>query len=173
MVERSSTSKFGPNDTMVSYSGPLRRAPSSNVTTRPHAITHAWQALVPLYGQDYRDEPAYWQEIASRLPADGKIIALTQDYGYRLMYYGWRKVTLWPNRGEIRLSNLRGSSKEFDEFFAKRTQDKSYFLITAFKQFEDQPVLQQTLNERYPVLAQAQGYVIYDLTNPLPAPAAP
>jgi hypothetical protein len=133
----------------------------------------SWQALVPLYGQDYRDEPAYWQEIASRLPADGKIIALTQDYGYRLMYYGWRKVTLWPNRGEIRLSNLRGSSKEFDEFFAKRTQDKSYFLITAFKQFEDQPVLQQTLNERFPVLAQAQGYLIYDLTNPLPAPAAP
>jgi 4-amino-4-deoxy-L-arabinose transferase-like glycosyltransferase len=133
----------------------------------------SWQALIPLYAQDYRDEPAYWQEIASHLPADGKIIALTQDYGYRLMYYGWRKVTLWPNRGEIRLNDLRGSSKEFDEFFAKRTGDKSYFLITAFRQYEDQPVLQQTLSERYPVLASTPGYVIFDLTNPLQAEPAP
>jgi hypothetical protein len=133
----------------------------------------SWQALIPLYSQDYRDEPAYWQEIASHLPADGKIIALTQDYGYRLMYYGWRKVTLWPNRGEIRLNNLRGSSKEFDEFFAKRTQDKSYFLITAFRQYEDQPVLQQTLSEQYPILAQTPGYIIFDLTRPLQAESAP
>jgi 4-amino-4-deoxy-L-arabinose transferase-like glycosyltransferase len=133
----------------------------------------SWQALIPLYSQDYRDEPAYWQEIASHLPADGKIIALTQDYGYRLMYYGWRKVTLWPNRGEIRLNNLRGSSKEFDQFFAKRTQDKSYFLITAFRQYEDQPALQQTLSQRYPILVQTPGYIIFDLTRPLQAGAAP
>jgi hypothetical protein len=133
----------------------------------------SWQALIPLYAQDYRDEPAYWQEIASHLPADGKIIALTQDYGYRLMYYGWRKVSLWPNRGEIRLNDLRGSSKEFEEFFAKRTQDKSYFLITAFRQYEDQPVLQQTLRERYPVLAQTPGYIIFDLTSPLQPESLP
>jgi hypothetical protein len=130
----------------------------------------SWQSLIPLYGQDYRNEPAHWQEIASQLPADGKIIALTQDYGYRLMYYGWRKVTLWPNRGEIRLNNLRGSSKEFDDFFAKRTQDKSYFLITAFRQYEDQPALVQKLTEHYPVLAQTPGYIIFDLTNPIQPP---
>ncbi|OGO38377.1 MAG: hypothetical protein A2W35_03985 [Chloroflexi bacterium RBG_16_57_11] len=127
----------------------------------------SWRSLIPLYSQDYRGEPAYWQEIASRLPADGKIIALTQDYGYRLMFYGGRKVTLWPNRGEIRLSDLRGSSKEFDEFFAKRTQDKSYFLVTAFRQYEDQPALGQMLAEHYPVLAQTPGYIIFDLTDPL------
>ncbi len=131
----------------------------------------SWQSLIPLYSRDYRSEPAYWQEIASRLPADGKIIALTQDYGYRLMYYGWRKVALWPNRGEIRLTNLRGSSKEFDEFFAKRIQDKSYFLITAFKQYEDQPALQQMLTQHYLILAQTPGYIIFDLTRPLEEPA--
>jgi hypothetical protein len=92
-----------------------------------------------LASEDNRKEPAYWQEIASYLPTDGKIIALTQDYGYRLMYYGWRKVTLWPNRGERSLSALRGRSKEFDEYFSKRVEDKSYFLITAFGQFNDQP----------------------------------
>ena len=123
----------------------------------------SWQALIPLYSADYRGEPAYWQSIAQQIPADGKVIALTQDYGYRLMYYGWRKVSLWPNRGEIKLSILRGSPKEFEDFFNKRTDGKDYFLITAFRQFEDQPELQQMLAAHYPLLAEGSGYRIYDL----------
>ncbi|MBN2549642.1 MAG: glycosyltransferase family 39 protein [Anaerolineales bacterium] len=126
----------------------------------------SWQAMVPLYGQDYRSEPVYWQEVASHLPADGKIMALTQDYGYRLMYYGWRKVTLWPNRGEQNLSKLRGSEKEFEAYFAKHTAGYAYFLITAFKQFEDQPELKQYLTDHYDIAAQAQGYLIFDLRAP-------
>ncbi len=126
----------------------------------------SWQALIPLYSKDYRSEPNYWQEIASYLPQDGKIIALTQDYGYRLMYYGWRKVTLWPDRGEIRLSGLRGSDKDFQDYFVKRINGKSYFLITAFNQFEDQPALKQVLNDEFPILAQGKGYLIFDLQNP-------
>lgn len=131
-------------------------------------LTYAsWQALIPLYGRDYRNERSYWQEIASYLPADGKIIALTQDYGYRLMYYGWRKVVLWPNRGEIKLSVLRGSGKEFLDFFARRIEGKSYFLITAFGQFADQPELGKILNENFPVTAEGRGYIIFDLLHPL------
>jgi hypothetical protein len=129
-------------------------------------VFSTWQALIPLYSQDFRNEPAYWQEIASHLPGDGKIIALTQDYGYRLMYYGWRKVVLWPNRGEIKLSILRGSNKEFEEFFKKRIEGKSYFLITAFGQYEDQPALQLMLADNFPVTAQGSGYTIYDLQHP-------
>jgi hypothetical protein len=117
--------------------------------------------------EDHRVEPAYWQEIASYLPVDGKIIALTQDYGYRLMYYGWRKVTLWPNRGELNVARLRGSEKEFEEYFNKRIEDKSYFLITAFNQFRDQPDLQEYLEWHYPVVAEGVGYLIYDIANPL------
>jgi hypothetical protein len=126
----------------------------------------SWQALIPLYSRDYRNEPAYWQEIASYLPEDGKIIALTQDYGYRLMYYGWRKVVLWPNRGEIKLNVLRGSEKEFREYFVKRIDGKSYFLITAFGQLEDQPALKETLYENFPIQAQGDGYLIFDLLHP-------
>jgi len=127
---------------------------------------YCWQALIPLYSQDYRNEPAYWQEIASHLPTDGKVIALTQDYGYRLMYYGWRKVSLWPNRGEINLSNLRDSSKDFQEYFAKRTNGKSYFLVTAFRQFEDQPILKQTLFHEFSISAEGPGYILFNLTKP-------
>jgi hypothetical protein len=128
----------------------------------------AWQSVAEFKREDFRGEPAYWQQVASYLPTDGKIIALTQDYGYRLMYYGWRKVTLWPSRGERSLSVLRGSNKEFDGYFVKRIAGKDYFLITAFGQFNDQPDLMQTLQEHYPVAAQGDGYLIYDLAHPLP-----
>jgi hypothetical protein len=127
----------------------------------------AWESVVAFSRDDFRGEPAYWQEIASHLPTDGKIIALTQDYGYRLMYYGWRKVTLWPTRGERTLSSLRGSGKEFEAYFAKRIEGKDYFLITSFNQLDDQPDLEQTLRQRYPLIAQGNGYLIYDLAHPL------
>lgn len=127
----------------------------------------AWLSIAEQNRENFRNEPAYWQEIASYLPTDGKILALTQDYGYRLLYYGWRKVVLWPNRGERKLSELRGISKEFEEYFAKRVEGKSYFLVTAFGQFNDQPDLKQILNDRYPLIAQGDGYLIYDLEHPL------
>ena len=123
----------------------------------------SWESIFPQYAEDYRDEPIFWQEIASQLPPDGKIIALTQDYGYRLMYYGWRKVSLWPNRGEFKLMELRGNEKEFEEFFTKKTAGKSYFLITSFNQFTNQPILEEYLNQHFPVLAENSGYLIYDL----------
>lgn len=126
----------------------------------------SWVAITAQSREDYRIQPAYWQEIAAKLPTDGKILALTQDYGYRLMYYGWRKVTLWPTRGEKNLAALRGKSKEFNDFFAKRTEDKSYFLITAFGQFKDQPDLRQTLYDGYPLIAEGDGYLIFDLATP-------
>lgn len=127
----------------------------------------AWLAILPQHSDDYRNEPKYWQEIGELLPSDGKIIGLTQDYGYRLMYYGWRKVTLWPPTGESNLAKLRGKEKEFDEFFNKKIDGKKYFLITAFNQYDKQPTLKETLEARFPIYAQGSGYLIFDLTNPL------
>ena len=69
----------------------------------------AWFSTFSLYIEDHRNERAYWEEIGALLPSDGKIIGLTQDYGYRLMYYGWRKIILWPPRGEFKLAKLRGN----------------------------------------------------------------
>lgn len=130
-------------------------------------IYPAWVSVVDAAREDHRNEPAYWNEIASQLPGEGKILALTQDYGYRLMYYGWRKVSVWPTRGEQELSALRGSPKEFEAFFSKRTQGYQYFLITAFGQLADQPELERALEERFPLLAEGDGYLVYDLAHPL------
>jgi 4-amino-4-deoxy-L-arabinose transferase-like glycosyltransferase len=127
----------------------------------------AWVSIADMKKDNYRGEPAYWQAIAAQLPGDGKIIAVTQDYGYRLEYYGWRRVRLWPNIGEQNLASLRGVSKEFEAQFAKLTADKRYFLITAFAQLNNQPALKQYLSEHYPISAQGDGYLIYDLQNPI------
>jgi hypothetical protein len=128
----------------------------------------AWVSVSNQAKENDRLEPAYWEHIGSLLPSDGKILALTQDYGFRLIYYGWRKVTLWPIQGEQTLAKLRGKGKDFEDEFASRIEGKSYFLITAFGQFNNQPELKQYLAERYPVFAQGDGYLIYDLENPLP-----
>ncbi len=128
----------------------------------------AWLTIADRDSQDYRHEPAYWQEIASYMPSDGKIVALTQDYGYRLMYFGWRKVSLWPTRGERQLAEMRGNQKEFEKYFENKTEGKSYFVITSFNQLEDQPDLEKTLNEKYPLIAEGGGYLIYNLENPQP-----
>jgi len=126
----------------------------------------AWSSILPLRAENHRQESVYWQGITHQLPDEGKILALTQDYGYRLMYYGWQKISLWPNRGEQKLMTLRGNDKEFGEYFKKRSEGISYFLITAFNQFNDQPGLQQYLADNYPVLTEGNGYLIYDLRNP-------
>jgi 4-amino-4-deoxy-L-arabinose transferase-like glycosyltransferase len=130
------------------------------------AVFQVWVARSTIAQVNYRKEPAYWQEIGSKLPTDGKIIAVTQDYGYRLMYYGWRKVTLWPNVGEQTLAALRGKSKAFEDYFAKHTENKNYFLVTAFGQLNSQPDLKQTLYDQYPIVSQGDGYVIFDLAHP-------
>ncbi len=127
----------------------------------------SWAAILPQYRDDYRHEPAYWKQVGELLPTDGKILALTQDYGYRLMYYGWRKVILWPNRGELNLSELRGEDKDFETYFAKKSAGMNYFLITSFNQFNDQPDLKKYLNQHYPVYAEGGGYLIFDLVHPL------
>jgi hypothetical protein len=55
------------------------------------AITYlSWQALLPLYRQDYRNEPLFWQKISNVIPSDGKTIAMTQDYGFRVVSSGSR-----------------------------------------------------------------------------------
>ena len=63
------------------------------------------------------------------------------------------------------------SSQEFETFFFKRTEEKSYFLITAFRQFDDQPALKEYLYANYAILAERENsYIIFNLRQPLTTP---
>lgn len=127
----------------------------------------SWVARSVLMAEDFRSEPAYWHEMSKALPVDGKIIALTNDYGLRLLYYGWRNVGLWPSSGEQNLSELRGSGKDFQQQFANRTVQYDYFLVTALGQLDKQPELSEMLSTHYPLVVKGDGYLVFDLRNPL------
>jgi hypothetical protein len=123
----------------------------------------AWVARSILVAEDFRNEPVFWEQIGKAIPAEGKVIALTQDYGYRLMYFGWRKVTLWPGFSE--LSEIRAGERDIETDFNDLTAGKDYFLITAFGQYDKQPALQKILEENYSVAAQGDGYILFDLSH--------
>ncbi len=124
-------------------------------------------AVWTLAAADYRHEPAYWQALAARLPHDGPVIALTQDYGHRLAYYGPFVVdALWPPQGEQALRRLRGRAFDVLAEFQRRTQGMHYFLVTAMGQWERQPTLRELLETRYPLVLQGEGYLLFDLTRP-------
>ncbi len=131
------------------------------------AIYPVWISLSTARAEDNRAAPEYWEKIGALLPAEGRVIALTQSYGYPLMYYGWRKVTLWQTSGEQELASLRGREKDFESTFTNRLEGMDYFLITAFNQFETQSQLKKSLYEKYPVYAEGKGYLIFDLAHPL------
>ncbi len=127
----------------------------------------SWVARSTLLAQDYRSEPAYWQEVVSVIPTDGKVVALTQDYGYRLMYFGERWVKPWPSTGEQALAALRGKDNDFSAKFARFTEGRAYFVVTTMGQWNRQPDLKQYLTEHYPLIAQGDGYLVFDLRQPL------
>ncbi len=131
----------------------------------------SWVARSTLLAQDFRAEPAYWQQVAAALPDDGGIVALTQDYGYRLMYFGGRKVKLWPSVGEQTLAALRGKENDFAHNFQRFTEGRAYFVVTAMGQWKRQDDLRAYLTENYPLIAEGDAFLVFDLRNPLtPAP---
>ncbi|GAB4399714.1 MAG: hypothetical protein OHK003_24410 [Anaerolineales bacterium] len=120
----------------------------------------AYVARSVLVAESFRHEPAFWNDVGNAFPSDAKVIALTQDYGYRLMLYGWRKVDLWPLATE--LSATRNPDKDNAAQFDELTQGKDYFLVTAFGQLDKQPGLKKIL-DTYPIAVQGDGYILYDL----------
>ena len=120
----------------------------------------AWVARSVLVAENFRNEPAFWREVGDALPADANVIALTQDYGFRLMVYGWRKVSLWPY--STQLGEVKNGSVDFSGQFDELTAGRDYFLVTATNQLDKQSALAKLLAAR-PIAVQGNGYVLYDL----------
>ncbi len=109
---------------------------------------------------DYRPQAALWAQIGSAIGHQPGVLALTTDYGYPLAYYGWQNSTPWPASVDI-------DNTLHENTFSRLAANKDYFLITDFDEYERQPELQQQLNTHYPILAQARGYIVFDLAHPL------
>ena len=123
-----------------------------------------WNTRSAMLSKDFRSEGLGWQAIGRALPTDGQIIGLTHEYGYRLRYYGWTYVTLWPTTVDQAMTEARGGNEAaFAEEFARRTEGYSYFLVTLYGDLNAQPQLKDMLYQNYPILADGNGYTLFDL----------
>ncbi|MCE1253925.1 MAG: glycosyltransferase family 39 protein [Anaerolineae bacterium] len=123
-----------------------------------------------LYANNYEKEPAAWQKIGEAIPADKTFVALTADYGMRLRYYGWRTMSAgWPTSSDERLFSLagKGGIDNYESYFNNFIAGKDLFVILAFNEFDNQTQLKELLTGRYPVFAQGDGYLIFDLKHPI------
>ncbi len=126
----------------------------------------AWDVRGQLNAVNYRPQAAMWVEIGDLLGHGPNVVALTQDYGSRLAYWGWQNAIIWPNSGDIDYHDIRGASFKFPELFARLTTGNTYFLVTDFAELDRQPELRTRL-AGYAVWAQGDGYTIYDLQKPI------
>jgi 4-amino-4-deoxy-L-arabinose transferase-like glycosyltransferase len=122
-----------------------------------------WNVRAQLKSEDYRPEEKTWNQIGSILGSDAKLVALTQDYGMRLAYWGWLAPVAWPSSGDIYYHSARGSQVTFDEQFERLTRGQEYFLVTDFDEYHRQPQLAQKLNSEYQLLYEGDGYAVFDL----------
>jgi 4-amino-4-deoxy-L-arabinose transferase-like glycosyltransferase len=128
----------------------------------------AWMARSIMYGKNYRNETIGWLKVGQALPKEGNLVGLTHEMGYRIAYYGWRHVTPWldTTADEQALSSKADPQAEFVTRFENATIGQDYFVVTLFNDFNAQPMLKTYLYDHYPIYAEGDGYLIFDLTQP-------
>jgi 4-amino-4-deoxy-L-arabinose transferase-like glycosyltransferase len=132
-------------------------------------VLQIWDARVELARNDYRHEPPYWETVAGKVERGSEVVALTQDYGDRLLYFGWLQVRNWPETGHLAYRDLRGGKTlEFNEMFDEYTLEMDYFLVTRIKELDRQSELKNKLFNNYAISEQGDGYIMFELNRPLP-----
>jgi hypothetical protein len=120
-----------------------------------------------LYAENYRPEKAFWARLGDKIGHNSAVIALTQDYGGRLSYFGFVNPQIWSTTGDFRLSALSGSTNpDVVQLIKEKTAGMDYFLVTALNDFDAQPALKEYLLSHYSV-DQGDGYYLFDLHKPL------
>jgi hypothetical protein len=128
-------------------------------------VQHARGVLV---ASDYRNEAAYWKDLGKKIGNNTSVIALTQDYGYRISYWGFISPALWPTAADRTVKVLEGATDPaFRQMFKELTLHKDVFLVTMPGEFDKQPDLKEYLFATYPY-QQGDSYYIFDLDHPLP-----
>ena len=92
------------------------------------------------------------------------VIALSEDYGYRLAYWGWINPRVWPSYGDlVDIHKADVSEEEFKKLFNSYTTGMDYFLITRFEELPYQPRLENHLWSDCELQDQGPGYAVFHL----------
>jgi 4-amino-4-deoxy-L-arabinose transferase-like glycosyltransferase len=126
-----------------------------------------WVSRSIMYTSRNLNEPASWRRVGDALPAGRSFVGLTNDYGMRLRYYGWRIMSsTWPSTADLNLASLAGSQiNDTQTLFKELTLGKDLFLVTAFSEMDAQPELKEILENNYSIYYKGNGFIIYDLKN--------
>ena len=128
----------------------------------------AWYSRDQIVNADYFNEPKFWATIGDKLGhTTDDVVGLTQDYGYRLAYWGWQGSYAWFTSADIGLRYLAGQNVDLMKNFQQDTAGRKYFLVTMFSELDNEPAVKDLLNKNYPIYAQTSEYVIFDLQHPL------
>ncbi|HLF74182.1 MAG TPA: glycosyltransferase family 39 protein [Anaerolineales bacterium] len=125
-----------------------------------------WDVRNQMKAVDYRPDAALWAEIGAQFDEKARIVALTQDYGSRLQYWGWRSAAVWPRVSDAEHISARGGGFPFEKAFKRYSSQRDFFLVTDLAELERQSELKERLLSSYPVYAEGNGYLIFDLQSP-------
>jgi hypothetical protein len=118
---------------------------------------------------DYRNEPVIWQTLGQRVDHKSTaVIGLFSDYGARLNYWAFLVPKSWPGQDDPDYNTIMSQPDTATTYFESQTAGYSFFVVTDMAGLDRQPGLKDILSDRYPVFAQEQSFIIFDLRNPLP-----
>lgn len=123
-----------------------------------------WMDRSLLKQNNFTPEVKFWESLGDDLRGE-PVIGLTQDYGYRMAYYGWNSIENWSSSGDLALRDLAGKQKDISVLIENQTKGKKYFLVTWFDDYKRQTVLQSFL-AKY-VRTESDGYALYHLLEPV------
>jgi hypothetical protein len=124
-----------------------------------------WDVRVNLARDDYRDDVDYWEEISALIEPGARTLSLSTAYGFPLSYYGWLANDAWLNSDDVEMRLLAGESQdEIEQRLFARIEGYDYFVITRLKELNKNAQLKELLYNTYPILAEGDGYIIFDLT---------
>lgn len=124
-----------------------------------------WDVRDVLHKADYRGEEEVYAHIAQVIGPGRSVAALTQDYGYRLQYWGWiNPAHVWQYTGDMAIrGNEEMDLEYFNQMFSTAIEGKDFFLVTDLNELNKQPLLKQALSD-YSIYDIGESYIIYDLT---------
>lgn len=126
-------------------------------------------------GDDFDQKVRIAKEIGEHVRHSNNTIFLTPDFGRVLAYHGEFSGLPWPTSRSLYGRRLRGTklpsiNNDFTaEYITILYQGKfiryspDYFVITAFDEFDKQQDLKEMLNSNFPIVAQSDDYLIFDL----------
>jgi hypothetical protein len=128
-----------------------------------------YTVLPKLYNPGVKGYVNMAEEIGVQVGHSQKTLFLTYAYGKPLQYHGEISGANWPNSGDFRAYELSGKKiPSAEESFKTLSKGEGeYFIITDFREFEQQPDLKQFLTRNFALLTKNQDYIIFDLRKKL------